>query len=404
MKKLFFSIYLIVMSSALFVSCQNEEVAVATESKDQNFVNLQEVGQLVSQLQLPVSGLRNTSGNEQKNVSSIVPVSGFDDSTTSYYVVNYEDGGFMVVSADNRVAPVLAFSESGNLSLSGGLPGGLVEWLDETSLYIENVRKSEIEQSGNVKDAWTPQAIQRAISIGDPNIDGEDKNGSCESTYKEVTPLLKTTWGQGVGYNDLVDFQGSCSGYSNGKSPAGCVAVAMAQIMKYNEHPKTYNWGAMPIDRGSSETARLIADVGKKVKMKYFCDGSKASYEDAIDAFKNNFGYSSAICTDFNVDRVVAELNSKRPVFLRGGEEKQIIIVPYDSGGHAWVCDGYRRSENCEYDTNGNFTGTIYMYTYLHMNWGWNGTYNNVWLAYNDWKVASYDYNYKKKMIYNIKP
>ena len=408
MKKLFLRVFFSMITVFLYASCQNEEVGI--ESQDPNFVSQQDVLQLVSQLQMPVeSGLRGTTVYEQKHVNSIVPVSGLNDNTASCYVVNYENGGFMVMSADNRIAPVLAFSESGELPLGEELPDGLVEWLEETSLYVEEVKKSDLKQSGNVKDAWAPQAIQRAISIGDPNIDGIDKNGECTSTYKVVEPLLKTTWGQGVGYNDLVAtniLTGQCSAYSNGKPPAGCVAVAMAQIMKYHQHPKSYNWSAMFDNTGSNETARLMADIGSKVKMKYGCEGSSAHDDDATSAFKNNFGYSSAICTDFEIDRVVAELNSKRPVFLSGLKEKQIIIT-FPNGGHAWVCDGYRRSENCEYDTNGNFTGTIYMYTTLHMNWGWGYSgfvkYDG-WFAYNDWKVAGSEYNYNKKMIYNIKP
>ena len=91
---------------------------------------------------------------------------------------------------------------------------------------------------------------------------------------------------------------------------------------------------------------------------------------------------------------------------MRGGEEKHIVVIPYDGGGHAWVCDGYKRSENCEYDANGNFTGTVYMYTCLHMNWGWGKRWEelNTWYAYNDWRVLDGNYNYNKKMIYNVKP
>ncbi len=226
---------------------------------------------------MPVeSGLIATTVYEQKYVNSIVPVSGSNDNTASCYVVNYEHGGFMVMSADNRIAPILVFSESGELPLNEELPDGLVEWLEETSSYVEEVKKSDLKQSGNVKDAWAPQAIQRAISIGDPNIDGIDKNGECTSTYKVVEPLLKTTWGQGVGYNDLIyinPLMGKCTAYSNGKPPVGCVAVAMAQIMKYHQHPKSYDWSAMPDYTGSNETARLMADIGSKVKMKYGCEG-----------------------------------------------------------------------------------------------------------------------------------
>lgn len=35
---------------------------------------------------------------------------------------------------------------------------------------------------------------------------------------------------------------------SNFQVYAGCVPIAMAQVMKYYQHPTNYNWSAMPLD------------------------------------------------------------------------------------------------------------------------------------------------------------
>ncbi len=67
------------------------------------------------------------------------------------------------------------------------------------------------------------------------------------------------------------------------------------------------------------------------------------------------------------------------------------------STGHAWVCDGYRRTRYFYEDCDEIVT------LYLHMNWGWNGTYNN-YFAYNNFDPGSYEFNSNKSMAYNITP
>jgi hypothetical protein len=39
----------------------------------------------------------------------------------------------------------------------------------------------------------------------------------------------------------------------------------------------------------------------------------------------------------------------------------------------------------------------------LHMNWGWDGDYNG-WYNYNNFNPGSHTFNYKRGMVYNIKP
>ena len=46
--------------------------------------------------------------------------------------------------------------------------------------------------------------------------------------------LLKTKWAQGDGYNDVI------TKLKGGNFPAGCVGVAIAQIMAFHEYPKKY--------------------------------------------------------------------------------------------------------------------------------------------------------------------
>ena len=90
-------------------------------------------------------------------------------------------------------------------------------------------------------------------------------------------------------------------------------------------------------------------------------------------------------------------MNWGRPVYMRGGVKKYWLgIIPYYGGGHAWVCDGYRR-----------YRYPTLSYLYLQMNWGWNNT-SNGWFAFNNFNPMAngeeQDFNYKVGCIVGIKP
>lgn len=208
---------------------------------------------------------------------------------------------------------------------------------------------------------------------------------------------MNTTWNQGCGYNDLLD---ACTtGGSCGRVWTGCVATATAQVMRYWEHPNSYNWSIMLNTTGSTETSRLMQDVGDAVNMDYGCDGSGAYTSDARNALVNTFGYSTyASYVDYNTTTLVRQLKTwNRPVILRGE----------GSGGHAWVCDGYRRNKI----TTIHNPGTYYEYEtytysplYLWMNWGWGPFGGNGWFLYNNFTPGSNNFNSDRKMIINIPP
>ncbi len=116
-----------------------------------------------------------------------------------------------------------------------------------------------------------------------------------------VAPMLKTTWGQNAPYN----LQCPLAPGKNVHCKTGCVATAMAQVMKYYGYPahgqgsvsyayvgndgltyfvetdfskSTYDWEKMreaytPGDNSSDEekqaVAKIMADCGAAVKMEY---------------------------------------------------------------------------------------------------------------------------------------
>lgn len=273
-----------------------------------------------------------------------------------------EEGGYVLVSADDCAGPLLAWSADGTFRLKD-MPAHVAAWLEGYDLEVKR-----LSMAGTRSPGWD----------ADP-----------EPPIATVAPLLNTTWDQGSPYNR------QCPAPQYGsRPPAGCVAVATAQIMKYWSHPATgygshsyacegfgtleadfsattYDWANMPNLLTSATAtsqvnavAQLIYHVGVAVEMEYATDansGSSATSHSngshslvcAENGLKYNFKYSPLLHTEHKADHtdsswlalLRSELDALRPVYYtgRGG------------GGHAFVCDGY--------NTAGLF----------HMNWGWEG-------------------------------
>lgn len=223
--------------------------------------------------------------------------------------------------------------------------------------------------------------------------------GYKRKSVVEVGPLIGTTWEQRDGFNDLVP----------NKYPAGCVAIAMAQIMQFHKFPTNYNWSGMPLYESSAETSRLVYDIGKAVKMDYGKDGSGSNINKAKDAF-SAWGYNVTKKDHDVFDVEIKVLYNKRPVYMRGDKKNFLGLFTWD--GHAWVCEGARRYDNridyfAEYQLNNgtfvrseNSTSGGSQTTYFYQNWGWGAKYNG-WFLFNDVKVNGDSFHYDRQ-IYTL--
>jgi hypothetical protein len=138
-----------------------------------------------------------------------------------------------------------------------------------------------------------------------------------------------------------------------------------------------------------------MRDIGVAVNMDYGCNGSSANTSSKVaPAFKNSFGYGSALYADYNYMTVKNELRYNRPVILKGGRQTGWWIFSQYKDGHSWVCDGYLNYiEPC--------WGSILRF---HMNWGWENEVFNGWYSFNNFNPGDHTFNYKTGMVYNIKP
>ena len=325
----------------------------------------------------------------------------------SYYIFNIGNG-YVIVSADDRIEPVIGYSTEGNFDPEN-IPTSMSEMLDS---YDAEIR------------AYLQQAEAR------PNTATAKWENLISDTYRApasknvvIGPLLSTSWDQNSPYNAMCPNDASGPG---GHVYAGCVATAMAQVMRYWEYPSTgagnksyicnfstssggeygdygtltvyfgyssYNYANMPayISASSpnsqiSEIAKLMYHCGVSVEMMYGADGSGASVSDAPAALQQYFKYSSnygtlnpqyktkSYYTSSNWTSLLKnELDQWRPVIYRG----------QGTGGHAFVCDGY--------DDQG----------YFHFNWGWSGSYNGYFILTN-LTPSSYNFNSSQGMVINI--
>ncbi|TRZ42480.1 C10 family peptidase [Robertkochia solimangrovi] len=358
--------------------------------------------------------LQNKSNNENDYEITSVPD---EEGNILFYIINYHYGGWIILAADNRISPILAYSDKNEFRTDANeYSTGLIEWLGNTKNKIKTIRLKNLEQPEYVKSEWSklesPQNLndyfkrENNLNKSDTNYkeDPVDPN-ECYDEFEQRGPLLTTEWGQRCGFNDLLPTL-SCADacYSNDKVFAGCVPIAIAQVLKYHNYPTTFNWSNMPDLYATSSTAGLLKNIHDNISdISYDCDGTGVDKDyNTANFLKNHFGYTSANQSSYNYNTVEQQLRYNRPVILGGGRDAGWWIFHSYADGHMWVCDGFRRSKTCIFDDNGDLI-TAVSYLYFHMNWGWSGN-ENGWYGFNNFDPGNYTFNYDVKMIYNIIP
>ena len=338
-----------------------------------------------------------------------------------FYIFNNTNGpGFVMVSGDDCAIPILGYSGANNC-VGGKLPDNILSWLgyyDGTigaAILNGEVATEEIaEQWNNLRDGNLPSAPKSVTS---------------------VNPLIATTWDQDAPFNNL------CPGTGSNKALVGCVATAMAQLMKYYNWPvtgtgsntyvcndgthnygtlsanfgaTTYDWNNMlnsyPYQNSGSPAqqnavATLSYHCGVAVNMIYTPEWSGAyvtdaqvanwdpNYPTAEKALKNHFDYSSSLYGAFKqyytdaqwISMLKNDLDQQHPLIYAGNDQN-------GEGGHCFLCDGYDNSNN------------------FHFNWGWRGFCDGYFALtgltpYSGGSGGgNYDYTYYQQAIFGAVP
>ena len=316
---------------------------------------------------------------------------------TCFYVFNVgNDDGFVIAGGDEAAQQILGYSTHGTFDYDQA-PDNLRWWLSQ---YTEQIAHAEAPSD----EALAASAAHRA---------------KAASTRNDVAPLVPTTWNQDYPYNSEIPVYDS---YGS-RYATGCVATAMAQVMKRWNYPNqgqgsysytssnrtfsadfgntTYDWdnmltsykGVAYTDENVKAVGTLMYHAGVAVRMSYGTYESSAFGLSCGSALVKYFGYDKSVrqeARDYFSDEaweelIYNELSAGRPVLYSGDKANS-------SSGHEFVCDGYQASTNM-----------------FHMNWGWGGVYNNYFTLRGDNTLVpsglgTGGYNRLQEVTVNIKP
>ncbi len=331
-----------------------------------------------------------------------------------FHVINFEDNqGYAIVSADSRATDVYAFSPTGNIDIDEAMenPGFQIFMNGATANYEEEVdgfgnpyRDSMILNpyvppgGGSGPGGGTEDVTQYLITY----YDGKPYHTKySDGTIVDfVNPLLVVQWHQYSPYNS------ECPYTTNGsQAVAGCVPIAIAQIMSYHEWPtncneQTLDWGSIKdsdqiiLPQDIVSVATLIREIGCVAGTTYgTSSGTQPSQ--VVPTFQY-FGYTTGTLRDFSDDLAIYALENQNPVYARGNMS--------NGDGHGWVVDGYYHYKDLisYYSTKPPYslytTICTDSYTYFHCNWGWGGDDNGYYFS-----NAFKQFTTNVQMINNIK-
>ena len=279
-----------------------------------------------------------------------------------------EEKGFVLVAGDDRLSPILGYSDKGHFDFDK-MPPALCFWLEAFHDHLYRTGDGECGEPTH-----SPARVM-------------------EVPRNAIAPMVSSNWSQQEPYNI------SCPEVSGELCNTGCTSTAMAQLVYYHRATcakklqsaiKAYtcttdwpNYGKIsvagvaegtPIDfdhmldnymGGESEVEKkAVADflfycaASLTTEFKPSSKGaSTASPSDMPSALKKYFGFSKACCfkerkayTNTQWEEMIYnELKENRPVVYTGRSE---------TSSHAFIIDGY----------DGDML--------YHVNWGWNGLYN----------------------------
>ncbi|MBO4327888.1 MAG: C10 family peptidase [Bacteroidales bacterium] len=311
-------------------------------------------------------------------------------SASNIYVYNIDNQGFIIVSGNTVLPPILAWSNQGTFPSLEEAPEHFVWWIQHYRDMIEYAEKQGLKPEFEVQRQWDEALAGRFPSRSTASVD----------------PLISTRWDQGCYYNEYCPegHGGWWGGGPCGHVYTGCVATAMAQVMKYWNHPTqgfgshtythseygvqsanfgatTYQWNQMPVElwNHNDAVATLMYHCGVSVNMDYGTSGSGAQSSAVETAARSYFGYCGAKYREkrnYSEEDWIAllknDLDQGHPLYYSGTSS---------SVGHAFVCDGY--------DNNNLF----------HFNFGWSGSGDSYYSLYD---VNGYQNN--QAAVFNMVP
>nr|WP_289292409.1 C10 family peptidase [Bacteroides sp. 41_26] len=291
------------------------------------------------------------------------------NNSPAYYVFNKVGGnGFVIVSGDDIIKPILAYSYVNSFHVEN-MPDNLRAWMAYYREQINWAREENIVSDEETIWAW------------------ERLRDEIDSAKNSEEVLIETAlWDQTAPYNLL------CPTINGTQAPTGCVATALAIVMKYNRWPDqgsgmTFQYTTKQYRQTLSATYNIVYDwdnmLNKYEKGNYSADQAEAvsqlMYHCGVFSEMDYTPRSSGALTLTAMSGMVRYMKYDKSMTLQSREwyteaewngllKKELNagrLVIYGGSnnkeeGHQFVLDGYKQND-------------------YHVNWGWGGTANGYY-------------------------
>ena len=305
--------------------------------------------------------------------------------TNLCHLASVEGGGFVVLSADDAMPPVMGFSTTDEMPMPG----------DGNPLWA--MLRSDVAARGSKAAPSLMNSVANESGLDDVR----------------VSPFVMSKWNQrNVSGKKVYNYYTPYGWY------CGCVATAMAQLMRHHRYPTgsvtastfkcytndvavnmkmkggVYDWANMPLEPTSAITdvereaiGRICYDAGVSMRMQYAAGGSGA-LPFTYNPFKNVFGFANA--HTYVIDGTISDANIRAGILanLDAGCPVLLGIEDNNLNGHSILADGY-----------GYVDGTLY----CHLNMGWSGS-SDYWYALPNISASGYSFTAVSSVSYNIFP
>lgn len=171
-----------------------------------------------------------------------------DDGKQIFHILNYKNNkGWIIISADRRVSPILAYSYTGQFDVKN-LGDGPKTWVEGVAKISKKAQSSELVPTDMVEARW--KYYEKNMKKSNPNGRVADSNCSSYDQYMHQCPANTTyaslgypntlvgswgsDWQQYFGYTYsmpvMSGFVSSCAQCNNNNQLTGCGPLAMAML------------------------------------------------------------------------------------------------------------------------------------------------------------------------------
>ena len=357
------------------------------------------------------------------------------------HAVQMRGGGAVFLSSDTELAPVIAFtSDDADYSqIDSKSPLWALLCRDARARGAAVKQAVTASASGGVSAAASASGsaasrqwaalLAEGAALDDPTVRQPARAPVLSPGDLRAGPLVQSTWDQGaVGGKDC--YNRYTPVLSDGaRAVCGCVATAMAQVMRYHGHPTAarspvtrrcyveaasrgnpaavmnlttqagvYDWASMPLEPTAGITdaqceaiGKLTSDAGISVYMSYDLaskGGSGSFLFNVAKALMEVFGYANAAYYTADKDVSANAVVMRRAMFSNFDAGCPVVMGISGDGGHAIVGDGYGYNDGVPY---------------VHLNMGWSGSCD-FWYNLPDIDTGFYHFTVFDDLVFNIFP